>query len=63
MPKNGPTLLIDGYRPTAGRSRRLDRETTSGKLASSEASNRSLAGSALTQRLPKTTSSVSIPKK
>ncbi len=62
MPKSGPTLLIEGYRP------RANGLSTAGKVLStpksgSASATESRAGSALGQRLPKTTSSVHIPKK
>lgn len=63
MPRTDRTVLIDGYQPTKKPSASAAGKVLSDPSKYSVQSTRTLAGSALTQKLPKTTSSVNIPKK
>lgn len=61
MPRPNRTLLIDGYQPTKP-------AVAGGKVVNIPSggmghSSRSVGASTLTQKLPKTSSSVNIPKK
>ena len=62
MTRSGPTLLIEGYRPHENGQSAAGKVLTAPKGGNGPVAG-SRAGSAMTQKLPKTTSSVHIPKK